>query len=356
MDELEEMNDLPATLFPHSFPSEYDVRRMLTLLGPLTIFQPWFMEPPAFLNKEAYRKSTEIRYPLSDMKPGENFQSLLSEYHRWMRHNQDKSYTEILKADRIFEDTEKSTWGIRQMLRQMGQDTLSLEKDQTIRWHLILHLAQEAVDQHLEADKMLNLLKQKDSPLEGIVEEAEYGKNLFGDLPQFKSESLMDEHHLRPIFEAWFALFGKYLKGDALLITLDRHVMDCVLELFKEARGIDEGTHDPIAQLRFPDLAHHPLEEIAAIKEEYFSDMRFREMKTLISELGTDPKGNMVKLKTLAKHVEDSSPWELSRGTLDIRIQYLSPLPDSEHLHGEKVLKSFFNTTLLCMDETSHHG
>jgi hypothetical protein len=344
------MNDLPVILFPHAHPSEYDVKRILTLFGPLTIFQPWFMEPPAFLNKEEYRKSTEIVNPPSDMKPGENFQSLLSEYHRWIRHNQDKSYTEILKAGQMLELTEKSTWGIRQMLRQMDQDTLSLEKDQCIRRHLILHLAQEVVDQHLEADKMLNLLKQKNSPLEGIVEEAEFGKDLFGDLPQFKSESLMDEHHLRSIFEAWFALFGKYLKGNALLITPDRYVMDYISELFKEAGSVVGGTNDPIVQLRFPDLAHHPLEDMAEIKKEYFSDSKLREMKTLISELGIDPGGNATKLETLSKHVKDAFPWELSQGTLDIRIQYLSPLSDSEHLHGERVLKSLSNKTIMCMD------
>ncbi len=355
METLEKMNDLPAILFPHSFPSEYDVKRILTLFGPLTIFQPWFMEPPAFLNKEEYSKSTEIRNPPSDMKPGESFQYLFSEYHSWIRHNQDKSYTEILKADQMIELTEKSTWEIRQMLRQRGQDTLSLENDRSIRWHLVLHLAQEVVDQHLEADKMLNLLKQKNSPLEGIVEEVGYEKKFFGDLPQFKSESLMNEHHLRPIFEAWFALFGKYLKGDALLITPDRHVMDYVSELFKESRSVDGGTHDPVVQLRFPDLAHHPLEDMAEIKKEYFIDTKFGEMKTLISELGIDPGGNLTKLETLSKHVEDSYPWKLSQGTLDIRVQYLSPLSDSEHPKGERVLKPLFNKTLLCMDDSSYH-
>jgi hypothetical protein len=349
------MNDLPATLFPHSFPSEHDVRRMLTLFEPLAIFQPWFMEPPDFLNKDEYSKSTEIRNPPSDMKPDEGFRSLLSEYHSWIRHNQDKSHTETLKADQMIELSEKSTWEVRQMLRQMGQDTPGLEKDQSIRWHLILHLAKEVVDQHMEADRMLSLLKQKNSLLEGIVEEGEYGKDILADLPQFKSESLMTEHHLRPIFEAWFALFGRYLKGDALLITPDRYVMDYVSELFKEARGVDEGTQDTIAQLRFPDLAHHPLEDMAEIKKEYFSDMKFREIKTLIADLGIDPEGNVTKLETLSKHVEESYPWDLSRGTLDIRVQYLSPLSDSEHLNGEMVFKSLFNKTIICMDDISYH-
>jgi hypothetical protein len=349
------MNDLPVILFPHAHPSEYDVRRILTLFGPLTIFQPWFMEPPAFLNKEEYRKSTEIRNPPSDMKPGENFQSLLSEYQRWIRHNQDKSQTEILKTGQMIELTDTSTWEIRQVLRQMGQDTLSLETDRSIRWHLILHLAQDVVDQRLEADRMLNLLKQKKSPLEGIVEEAENGKNLFGDLPQFNSESLMNEHHLRPIFEAWFSLFGKYLKGNALLITPDRHVMDYVSELFKEAGSVVEGTPDPVVQLRFPNFAHHPLEDIGKIKKEYLIDSQLREMKTLISELGIDPGGNVTRLETLSKHFEDSYPWELSRGTFHIRVQYLSPLSDSERLNGETVLKPLFNKTLMSMDDTSYH-
>jgi hypothetical protein len=236
------------------------------------------------------------------------------------------------------------------MLRQTGQDTLSPEKDQTIRWHLVLHLAQEVVDQHLEADEILNRLKQKDSPLEGIVEKGEYGKELFGDLPQFKSESLITEYHMRPILEAWFGLFGKDLKGDALLITHDLHVMHYVSELFKEARGIDEGAHDPIAHLRFPDLAHHPLENMDEIIKEFFGERKFRELKDLIAELGIDPEGNLTKLETISKYVEESSLWELSQGTLDIRIQYLSPLSDSERLNGETVLKSFFNKTILCMD------
>ena len=350
MDNRKEMNDLPAILFPHAHPTEYDVRRMLTLFGPLTIFQPWFMEPPAFLNEEEYYKSTEIVNPPSDMKPDEDFQSLLSEYFHWIRHNQDKSYTEILKADQLIERTEKSTWEIRQMLRRVDQDTSSLEKDQTIRWHLILHLAQEVENQHLEADQILNRLKQKHSPLDGIVEEAEYGISLFRDLPQFKSESLVDEYHRRQIFEAWVALFGGYLKGNELLITRDRHVMDYVSELMKETRSVDEKTHESFVNLRFPDLSHHPLENIAEIKKEYLIDSTLREMTTLISELGTDPGGNLIKLDTLSKQAEGSYPWELSQGTLDIRVQYLSPLSDSDYLQWDWALKNLCYKTIIYVD------
>jgi hypothetical protein len=293
MNNFEEIKGLPVNLFPHSCLPEPVIKKILPFFGLITIFQPWFMDRPFFVADTDDINPIQILNPPINLNPGEGFKRLLSECRGWIRNNQEKSSIEFLKACQGVEHNENNTWEIRQMLRRIDRHTSVPEEDHSIRWHLILHLAQEIEDHRREADRMLNALKEKKSPLEGIIEEgADNNINaLFEDLPQFESEPIMDENNLSQVLEAWFALFGGHLKGDDFLVTFNQHVMEHVSEFWKDF-GVE-------------------------------------------------------------KKVEASYPQELQGGTLHFIAKHLSPFSNNDLPIKDNVLKHLSNKTIILVRESS---
>jgi len=260
MTSTQEIKDLPAILFPHSWLPEASIKKILTLLGPFTVYQPWFMERPAFISETNDSNPVRVMNPPEQLKPAGKFLTLLSEYRTWIRHNHDRSYTEFIKTAQGIELAEDNTWEIRQMLRRMNEDSTALKDElvqdstsgsSTFKWHLVLHLAREIEEQRFEADKILNALKKKNSPLEGSVEDTDHVKGIFEDLPRFDLEPVMDTFNLEQIFEAWFSLFGEHLEEDGILITINHHVMDYVSEFGEDLGEMDKDGHESIIKFRF---------------------------------------------------------------------------------------------------------
>ena len=218
------------------------------------------MEPPPFALEGDYRDAVRILNPPSHMKPGDGFKGLLSEYKTWIRQHQDKSRAAFLKISRDLESDGDATWEIREVLRESsragrestralrgishtghGQSHTSRHKrdeQPALRWHLILHLARDMEEDRREADRMLRALKDKESPIKGLLGEEE-AKNPLIDLPQFESDSQRTFYPMEPVIEAWLGLFGEYLKGDELLLTFSRPVMDYVSEAWDPASSED---------------------------------------------------------------------------------------------------------------------
>ena len=346
-------SDLPATLFPHSYMPESSIKKILSFMGSLTICQPWLMERPSFLPEEDF-SSIRILNPSNNLNPGEGLKTLLSEYYEWIeQHN--KNYADFLKASQEKESSDNTTWEIRQMLRRMGQKSSVPEENHSFRWHLILHLAREYEYQRQEADRILKLLKEKKSPLKGVIEEADKEKSPLEDLPKFESDSITDEHHLRQIFEAWFSLFGEHLKDNELLVTSDHHIMDYVSELLEESGDKHDSTHEQIIQFRFPDLSQYSLEELTEIKLQFFKDGKIREMKNLILDFWKNPAGNFPTLERVSREFETSCPWQLSDEKLNIMIKYISLPSDTGHLKIDTVLHHLSNKTIITVEEASCH-
>ena len=228
MNKEQDIEDLPAILFPHVYLPELTVKKILSFFGPLTICQPWFMDRPIFGSGASEGNAVQVLHPPENMKPEKGFVTRLSEYRQWIEQNSDRGYTEFLQVSQDDDLTENTTWEIRQMIRRGGKQTSVPQEDPALKWHLILHLAQDVEDQRLEADKALKALKEKDVPLKGIVEESEDMESLLGDLSPFESEPMGNEHRLRQILEAWGALFGGYLKENDLLVTSSRQFMGAV--------------------------------------------------------------------------------------------------------------------------------
>jgi len=349
------MNELPANLFPHSHLSESSLREILSFFGPITIFQPWFMERPAFVLETEDLNLVRLLNPPLDLKPGKGFRSLLSEYKNWMKRNRDRSYTAFLKANQKMESAENATWEIRQELRRINQNTPAPEEDRSFGWHLVLHLAGEIEDQYQEADRMLKLLKEKRSPLRGIVEEEEDVRSLFEDLPRFEPETVTGEYRLELVFEAWFALFGGYLKGHELLLTLSPRVMDHVSELWEEAGIETGGQQEEMVSFKCPDLSEHPLDGLIEIKRKSFKQDKIKELRRLILNFWENPTGNFVTLERLSKEIEVSRPWEFSAGALNITAKFLIAPSNNDPLQTNRVLRDLSGKTIILVEHESRY-
>lgn len=343
------IKELPAALFPHSRLSESEIKKILSLFGPLRVFSPWFMKPPFLESINVDSDAIDIKRPLKEMKPEENFETLLQEYSRWIYDNQDKGYTEFLKAGQEAGLSENTTWEIRQMIRSgKGGDSPAHE---TLRWHLILHLAQDMEDQGREADRMLTSLKEKGILFKGIIEESDDVQNLVEDLPSFESDFYMPEQHLRHIFEAWFALFGIYLKENDLLLTLNRHFMEYADELWRQP-----GNENPVdgissLQFKFPDFSHLPFEDLYEIKKTSTGDDRVGKLKDLLLNFGDDPIHNLPKLEKLTANLEKSFPFEKTKNTLKITVKYLPPFPDAGHHESDSPTAYLENRMLILVED-----
>ncbi len=219
-------------LFPHSHVPEGGLAQIRVLFGSLILCLPWFMEDPPLPEDSASLVS--LRRPPEALKPGPHFKSLLSEYRLWIRHNQDNGYAASLRALQNDPPSEETPWEIRRMIRRMGEEKNESSHTEGLKWHLILHLAGEMEENQLQVEEGLSVVRRQESPLaEAMGEEAPLNTS-FSDLPPTEGGVFQDRHLLLQVFEAWFGLFGDYLDPDSVLVTWDRQVIECILELIEK--------------------------------------------------------------------------------------------------------------------------
>lgn len=345
------MNDLPAVVFPHSTLSEGSVKRMLSFFGPLTMCQPWLMDSPHFVRDYDELGVVKILSPPADLKPVAEFKTLLSEYRNWMTYNQDRGYTTFLRANRKWGTGEEATWEIRGALRQQAQQDSPAEGSDPMKWHVILHLAREIEEQQGDADSMLAALKMRRSPLKGVVEE-EDAEGLFDDLPGFESEPLMDEQRLEQVIEAWFGLFGGYLRGNEFFLTWNQHVVEYVSALWEDYRR-EEKSHPLAVHFTWPDLSRYSPEDLIEKKARLFEDGRAKELKNMLGSLWKDPDRGLSRLTEITRDIETSCPWDYSDGKLNLDVRYFPPSSVRAHIHRGRLLNHLSGKMIVLITEAS---
>jgi len=342
-----EINDLPAIVFPHSYLAQSSITAILSFFGPLTVFQPWFMEKPEIFSEGETVSLIKVVNPPADLKPGEQFGGILSEYRNWIRANPDKAYTSFLQVSQAGLDNGETTWDIRKAIRS-GQERESVSpEDSCFKWHLILHLAREVQEQREDADRLLRLLKKKDSPLKGIVE-GEAPENLFHDLPQFGAEPMVQDSDLEQIYEAWFSLFGCYLKDHELLVTTSPQVVKHVWELWQEYGWEGKDSAQLTVTINVPDLSLYELKDIAGIKEEMFGAEKLLELRKSIREISRAPRQSFLLLRELSE--KKLFPKEKMEHSLKLTIKYMQSKSSPRPSPKNKLLSYFSGKTIALVE------
>ncbi len=221
-----------AVLFPHTQISISNLEKVLSCFERVTIFQPWFMEQTFPQADKIDPASIRIAHPREALKPPADIRNVLKEYKTWLSENPDRGYSVSLQADLNHSSSESTLWGIRRLISRFGEkEDADPRKEQTLRWHMILHLAREFEENRMEAEGLLNKLRNRKSPLQGALDEDPPG--FFEDTPLMETRLRVDAYDVRRVLEAWFGLFGESLKKDEPLVTFDPMVMEYAADLFE---------------------------------------------------------------------------------------------------------------------------
>jgi hypothetical protein len=289
----------------------------------------------------------KVLKPPVDLKPTGDFSRTLEDLRTWMDINPDKGYREFLSAGGMDPGSEETTWAIRKALRR-GRDQKGEEAKlpPVLKWHLVLHLAQQVEDDRGEAETMLGALREKHSPLKGTVE-AEGPDNLFHDLPAFGKEPVMEENRLVQVYEAWFSLFGRLLKEHELLVTTNQQIMAHISGAWQELGMGDEEFAEMGVAFRVPDLSPLSVEDLLKTKAQAFDAPLLEEVRQAIMTVWEDPKNRMTWLKDRAGAIETAFPEGMGKGTLWITMVYLKPGV------GHKIWGKFSGKTLSLVSKES---
>lgn len=296
------MDTSSAMLFPHSCLPQTGIKQILSFAGPLTICEPWYQERPVFLSEMEDHNAVRILLPPESMHPGEGFLTLLQEYREWTQSHRDRGYREFLQAVQGQDSDEESSWAIRQSLVEGGQTPPEREQDETLKRHLILHLARDIDDQRYEADDLLGSLKKMGSPLSGSVEEEP--RNPIADLPHFQGEPGLGTFAMDQVMDAWISLFGKYMKKESPLVTINRQVLECVRDRWEEEASDSDNTGVPSFLLSWPDLSQLGLEELFRAREDLVGSRAAGQIMQAIQQPGKDPEDSLAQLVTLSEEIE----------------------------------------------------
>lgn len=315
---------MSAILFPHtSLPGEI-LKKLCEFFRPITICQPWFMTPPVSSDEDIEAGSIRIVNPPDSMKPENAFDNLLMDYQRWADLNSGRHYADIVRMDRPDDPGEDSTWGIRQMLGRMIRPDAPVEKNNILKYHLILHMAREIEIQRYEADKIRRELSRKRALLEGSIEKADNIDNLLGDLPGFDLKSGLDESNLKRITEAWCALFVGQLTQGGILVTTSLDVLDYICEAWEKMNPEKDNVDNSMIRFDIPCVGQD----------------RYGEIGELLVSFGDDPDKKIAALEELAGEFRPSEGKETSGRIIGITVKHLNPPA------GEEAFKkdAFLNT------------
>jgi len=342
------MSNIPAVLFPHSDLSRTELGKILSLLGPLTVFLPWHMNPSEILLDAPTEGAVRILRPQESAKPPEDaFRRALADYRAWARLHPDRSPRSFLKTGAAPHGEEDPLWDVRQRIRQQGPTSPSEGQDDTLRWHLVLHLARELENQRDEADRILNALRRKKSPLEGLTDDLDEDHGLFDDLPGFDWAPETSSSDPSPVLRAWIRLFGARIDARSLLITLDRRYADHLAGLWIES---SEAPISPPPSLAFsyPDLSAHSLKRVIELKKTHLTQDRTQDLQELLLTFGKDPDADAEVLSPQAEALAAFAPEDLTSGRIAARAVHLPLLPDADPL-----LEAFLGRTLIFLEDAS---
>lgn len=203
--------------------------------------------------------------PPEELKPPEEFKKILGEYRRWINTNHDKSFDAFLAFQEAARHKEESTWEIRGELRRRGDRPHEDRRRNALKWNLILHLAHEIQEEASQAEDLLKTLKERDSPLKGLIDEPELPGPL-SDLPEGEGLLRLSQTSMSQVLEAWFALFEGHLSGEDILLTLSPGVFQYLCDTWEEwGEGSAAGTalKDAVVLRQFPLLEKSPVNVIA---------------------------------------------------------------------------------------------
>jgi len=256
----------------------------------------------------------QILRPPPEFRPSPDFDRLLVEYRTWIKANHKKGFDAFTAFSREKLTQGEALWDIRGNLRPNQNFHAISSREKIFKWNLMLHLAQEVEDQGREADRLLEDLRKRSSPLRDLLQEQAGAVHPLEDLDHFDKES--SGKNLDQVLEAWISLFEAQVEGDDLLLTFSGEIFDRLGVKWEERGG---EAYSPMTELELPDFSHLSLGELAEAKSRF-----------LESEEGTALRNSVRKLREKVAgrdREEELSLQTFPHKTMKIILRRFPPVP-----------------------------
>jgi hypothetical protein len=202
---------------------------IIQCFSPVRIYLPWGADLPDYTDNS----KIIVSYPPEGLMPGVDIKNLLNEYYSLALMLGEKSRHEIIKRGASPLLSDESIKDIRAALMG-GSFTGAHEKDQIIRWHLLLHLADRFEKERNEAERMIAALRKRESPLLNNAELDDNNIYPLETLAGMDTEPSINEKNFRQLLRAWQALFGEYAVEGGLFLIMNRYILTSLYDEYKE--------------------------------------------------------------------------------------------------------------------------
>ncbi|GEM_PF-3004419 len=202
---------------------------IIQCFSPVRLYLPWGANLPDYNNDG----DIIVSYPPEGLMPGVDIDKLLDEHLSLALELAEKSRYEIIKRGASANLSDESIKGIRAAL--MGRSSTGTpERDQIIRWHMLLLLADRFAKETNEAERMIDSLRKRKSPLFNSAELDDNNIYPLETLAGMNSEPGINEKILRQLLKAWQALFGGYTNEGDLFLVINPSVFAYLNDEYKE--------------------------------------------------------------------------------------------------------------------------
>lgn len=308
--------------------------------SPLKIYIPWGGAVPECVDGAEIIAS----YPPEGLKPDVDMEPILNECFSWANEQGETSRREIIKTGHINPTSDESLRHIKTILaRRISSDTS--ERNVKIKWHMLLHLANRLEENRKEANRMLEDLKKKPSPLVNNADLTEKTMYPLESLTGIDVEFFLSDRNTEQLLRAWHGLFNSYITDDDLLLTVDRHIFEHL------SREWDVLCSDNSIQKSGIISFECPLLKRADNNDRELSN-KTAIVDNILNIAGSDIKNEdkISALSDLAAAVESKYQAEPGDDRILFSIFYFQPMEISKNIEKDIFLK-FFSGKILILAE-----
>jgi hypothetical protein len=333
-------------IFPHSCLPDQETGKILSFMGPVRIYQPWFMS----LSEACTNPDLEVVNPQEHLKPKEDLKSILSGCRQWAEQTCDRHYRETAKLGDKAVREEKTEGEIRRLLKGSSlQETEAQQEDKnlSLKRHLLLYLAADFDKQQFEVMEMMNSLKERKPVLEGALQDPEELQRVFSGAADFYVNDMQDNLNIGPVMDAWFGLFGEFIKENDLMITFNSRVFEYLSALWDDNVPEEKAKDQPPFSFCAPDLFSYGGKGSDMETGRFKAFEIVMKMRELILGFGEDPARATKELGSLGKEVEEMFSSEALQGVLKLKVRYFPAMTGAELFEGKDFLRQISGRTVL---------
>jgi len=322
------------------------LKEMVPFFSPIGLCLPWEKAMPVIVDEQ----TITALYPPDDLKPDISFERTLNDCLQWLEEQGEKSRVELLKAGPGTGVSEESLYQIRHLLTSRESDA-SITRNMTNRWHLLMHLADKIEENRKEANRMLDALKKRPSPLADSLDQTGKSGYPLETLTEINNDSLLNNTHITHYLSAWFGLFKSLIKDDRILLTLNSQIFNNLSEKWDMFCGKKELQEEKGIYFKFPLVSSLDPKEQERLKTDEAVKEKCAQFKEMISTKDSDPVQKKTYLEKIIREFEAMFSDDMLKNHMLFTLLFFDPPVDKELPEKGDLLKLLSGKALILAEK-----